>query len=183
MDFGRLEHAADADRAVTRELLQPILECGLAAAAKARFVVAHAFDHIGEELGAAFGAEYRGRALEQQRRGSERLDLEAHRAQLAERAVHLRRARGIQLNRDRREHRLGADTAVAELAPQLLERDALVRRVLIDQEQALLGFERDIASEDLSDDAELRVYRDRSRRRCTARAVAIEGEGKRALKR
>src|SRR5580693_1285773 len=87
MDFGWLEQAADADRAVTRELLQPILERSLAAAAKAGFVVAHAFDHIAEEFGAAFRAEHCGRALKQERRGSERLDLEAHRAQLAKRAM------------------------------------------------------------------------------------------------
>ena len=38
MDFRQLEHSPDSNRAVTRELLEPILERGLAAAAKAAFV-------------------------------------------------------------------------------------------------------------------------------------------------
>src|SRR5208337_370458 len=107
MDFRRLEHASHSNRAMTRELLQPILERSLASTAKA--CIAHALDHVAEQLRAAFGSEHRGRALEQQSGRPERLDIEAHRAQLAQRAMHLRRARGIQLDRHLREHRLRAN--------------------------------------------------------------------------
>jgi len=102
--------------------------------------------------------------------------------------MNLRRARGIQLDRHRREHRLRANSTVAEFAAQLFECNALVRRVLIDQEQPLLGLERDVPREDLSDHPEFRVHRDwrrwmRRHRRVAAARIAIVGEAERALKR
>src|SRR5258708_38335411 len=55
MDFGELEYPADSHRAVTGELLQPVVERCLAVAAKSS--VAHALDHVGKQLRAASGAE------------------------------------------------------------------------------------------------------------------------------
>src|ERR1017187_6959048 len=98
--------------------------------------------------------------------------------------MNLRRARGIELDRHRREHRLRANPAVAEFAAQLFEGNALMRRVLIDQEQPLLGLERDVPREDLSDHPESRIHwdwrRGMRRDRCTTAArVAIVGEAER----
>src|SRR5258705_13713688 len=95
VDFRHLEHAPNSNRAMTCQLLQPILERCLAAAAKAR--IAHAFDHVAEQLRAAFRPEHGRRALEQHGGWPERLDVEAHRAQLTERAMHLRCTSGVQL--------------------------------------------------------------------------------------
>src|SRR5271168_378112 len=109
MDFRELEHAADTDRSVTRELLQPILEGSLAAAAKAR--VAHALDHVAEQFRTAFRPEHRRRTLEQKCGWPERLDLEAHRTYFSDSGMNLRCASGVQLDRNRREHRLRANPA------------------------------------------------------------------------
>src|ERR1700676_5284717 len=61
-NFPLLERAPDSDRTVTRELLEPFLERALARRAKP--VLAHAIEHVGEQLRAAFRTEDRRGSLE-----------------------------------------------------------------------------------------------------------------------
>ncbi len=153
-----LQRTTHPHRAVTSELFQPILESRFAAQAEP--VLAHALDHIRKQLASSARAEHRRRALEDERGRAERFDLEAQRMQLGKCALNLRRAGRVQFERLGRQHRLGLDPTGAKLRAQALEGDALVRSVLIDEEQPFVGFERDIAGEELADNAEARVDRD-----------------------
>ena len=58
-----------------------------------------------------------------------------------------------------REHRLHADTARAQFGAELFEGDALMRRVLIDQDQSVVAFKRDITGENLPENLETRIHR------------------------
>src|SRR5580658_9545674 len=80
VNFARLQDASDADRAVAGELLEQILEGILTAHREA--ALAHALQHVREQLGTVARTEHGGRALQQERSRPERLDLEAHRAEL-----------------------------------------------------------------------------------------------------
>src|SRR5260370_39500912 len=173
---------------MTRELLEPVVEGRLAAHLEA--VLAHAVNHLGEQAQAAAGAKNRGRALQDERRIAERLDIESHRTKLRDRSHHVCGTCRVDVERGGREQRLNSNTSASQFGAQALERNSLVRRVLIEEYQAVIALERDITREDLSHDSQGRVERDRrayrgGRRACFGRggavgAAAPEAEAQRA---
>src|SRR5262249_14842717 len=147
-------------RAMTGELFKQLFESRVAT--ETPFALAHTVNHVGEQPCSAFGSENRRGPLQQKRSWAERLDLEAHRAQVRNRCLDLRGPRRIQFYGGRSEHCLDLDSAVTELRSELLKGHPLVRGVLVDQQHSFLAFERDITSEQLSDDAQPRVGRNGS---------------------
>ena len=90
---GGREHAADAHRAMAGELLQQFLERASAACANDR--LRPCVDHVGQQPRAAFGAEDRRRALEQQRGGPNGSSSKPIARNSRQRRVDLRGARRI----------------------------------------------------------------------------------------
>ena len=84
---------------MTSELFEHVLKGAVATPDQA--AVAHAINHIRQKLESALRAEYRGRALDQERSWAKRFNREADRLQLTKGVHHLRGARGIEFQRRR----------------------------------------------------------------------------------
>ena len=102
-------------------------------------------DHVGKQLGAPFGTEHRGCALEQRSSLGRTAPGRSPSRAIAGARLHRGGTGGIQLDGHGREHRLHADAAAGKFAAQFLEGDALVRGVLIDKQHPVVTFQRDIS--------------------------------------
>ena len=103
-----------------------------------------------------FSREQRRNRAHQHRPLSERLDLEAASGQIGRRGGEQLGLSRADFDRLRHQHRLRFDSTALPCCAQPLERDALVRRVLIDEHDVAASLTHEVAVEDLTDDPQRR---------------------------
>ena len=179
--LGGLERVVGLDRVAADGLRDDLLA---QAAALARFaaLLLEIGDDGADELGHVARLDHRGQRIDQERAGAEAGDADAgllQRLDLREEKVGFA---GEKFERDGKEKLLRGGVLKRHALEHLLEEDALVRGVLIDEDEALGAFRDEIELRDAADDMQPETIRDE---RFGARRDALRegffGKGKRGL--